>query len=155
MSIGLCIMAREDCTSGKRGMSALVTFLRKEMDRRGMTQLDLEEASGIPDSTLSRLFNGKIAEPKGSMIAQLARALQIPFWELAQIAGFTTEIPGTPSAEATRLATLLESDPDLRSLMQEVAELNAEDRDVVQLYIESLRQRRQRRKKPRSSSADQ
>lgn len=157
MSIGLCIIAREDRTSGngKRSMSALVTFVLKEMERRGMTQLDLEDASGIPDSTLSRLLTGKIAEPKGSMIAQLAKAFQMPFWELAQIAGFTTEIPGAPGAEASRLAAVLEADPELKNLLREVSDLDSDDRDVVLVYIEMLRQRRRHRKEPQSSSGDQ
>lgn len=139
--------------NGKRSMSALVAFMLKEMERRNMTQLDLEEASGIPNSTLSRLLNGKIAEPKGSMIAQIAKAFQMPFWELAQIAGFTTEIPGAPGAESSRLAAVLEADPDLRNLLREVSDLDSDDRDVVLVYIEMLRQRR-RRKGTQSASED-
>jgi transcriptional regulator with XRE-family HTH domain len=46
--------------------SALAAFIGNELARRNMTQVELEQLSGIPDSTLSRIMTGKIKEPKPS-----------------------------------------------------------------------------------------
>lgn len=154
MSMGLCIIVREDCEDGNGPMSsALVAFVRDEMDRRGWRQVDLEERSGIPDATLSRFLNGKVAEPKLSLVAQLAHAFGMEFWELVRKAGIRTGDPDDPSAESLRLAGAIEHQPWLRGLMDDASQLTLEDREVVQEYIALLSRRRKRRKGTRSSEA--
>lgn len=149
MSIGLCIIKREDFGSGKsESMTALAAYLREEMERKGVSQLELERRSGIPDATLSRILNGTTRDPKASQLAQIAKGLEVPFWRLMQHAGYTSEIPGDPSQEAQRLATLLEDRPELKAVMERVASLSLEDQEAIQDYILLLGQRR-RRKKPR------
>lgn len=162
MSIGLCIMIREDRKTGKRGdMSKLAVFLQDELARRKMPQTELERLSGIPDSTLDRIISGEVAEPRASQIAQIARGLDMSFWRLMQIAGYTTETPGDPDEEAQSLATNLQSQPDLKAIMDEAAVLPPEDRDAVRLYIADLTrrhqqrdQRQRRRRKTRSSEVE-
>lgn len=155
-------MSQEVRETGKcMPMSKLATFLRGKIDRREITQSELEIGSGIPDSTLSRIINGQVEEPKASQIAQIAQALGMPFWQLMQIAGYTTAIPGDPSEEAQRIAIALESQPDLRQLFDEAENLQPEDRDAVRAYILLLQrqrqeraQTRQRRKKPRPDAEE-
>jgi transcriptional regulator with XRE-family HTH domain len=153
MSSSLCIIKRGDFGSGKsEPMTALAVYLREEMERQGVSQLELERRSGIPDATLSRILNGTTKDPKASQLAQIASSLEIPFWRLMQHAGYTAEDPSDPSQEAQRLATLLEDRPELKAVMGKVANLSSEDQEAIQDYILLLSQRRdrRRRKKPRS-----
>lgn len=142
-------------------MSKLAVYLRGKIERKEITLVELERRSGIPDSTLSRIVSGEVDEPKASQIAQLAHGLEMPFWKLMQIAGYTTEVPGNPSEDAQRIAATLEAQPDLRELMDEVAGLAPEDREATRAYIDVLQVRRLRRlqdrrtrKKPRSAEAE-
>lgn len=139
-------------------MSKLAVFLQDELARRGMPQTELERLSGIPDSTLSRIISGEVEEPRASQIAQIARGLDMSFWRLMQIAGYTTETPGDPDQEAHSLAASLAAQPDLKAMMDEAAVLPPEDRDAVRSYMADLArrhqqraQRRRNRKKPQSS----
>lgn len=142
-------------------MSKLATYLRGRIERGDFTQLELEGLSGIPDSTLGRIINGTVDEPKASQIAQIAGGLGMPFWQLMQIAGYATGMPSDLSEEAQRVATSLEAQPDLRLMMDEAADLLPADRDATRAYMADLQRRRQersqkrRRKKPRSDGADQ
>lgn len=123
-------------------MSALTTFIRDELARQNMSQQDLAERSGIPDATLSRILTGQVDEPKGSQISRIAKALGVPFWQLMQIAGYTTATPDDPDEEQQRIATIIAADPGLQPVMDQVSRLNANDRLAVLAYIELLRQQR-------------
>lgn len=159
MSIDCIIIGRAVYkTGGRCSMSKLAVFLQDELARRGMPQTELERLSGIPDSTLSRIISGEVEEPRASQIAQIARGLDLSFWRLMQIAGYTTETPDAPGEEAASLAASLESQPDLRALLDDAAALPPEDRDAVRAYMADLARRRQQRdqrrknrKKPQSS----
>lgn len=159
MSIGLCIIGAEDFKIGKwYSMPKLAAYLRGKIERGEVTQVELERLSNIPDSTLSRIINGGVGEPKASQIAQIAKALDMPFWKLMQIAGFTTDTPGHPSEDVLRIATNLEEQPDLRQMMDAAADLLPGDRDAVLALIADLQRRsderktrKRRRKKPQSS----
>lgn len=35
-----------------------ITFLKEEMEAKGISQLQLQEASGVPQKTISRILNG-------------------------------------------------------------------------------------------------
>lgn len=152
MSIPLCIIVRERAESGKQApMSKLARYLRSRIDNGDITQVEIERRSGIPDSTLSRIISGEVDEPKASQIAQIAKALEMPFWRLMQIAGYTTSTPGDLSEEAQRLAVSLEAQPDLRALMDEASDLLPEDRDATRGYIADLQDRRLKRLQARQA----
>lgn len=143
-------------------MPKLAVFLQDELARRRMPIAELEERSGIPDSTLSRIISGEVEEPRASQIAQIARGLDMSFWRLMQIAGYTTETPDAPGEEAQSLAASLLSQPELKMMMDEAAVLPPEDRDAVRSYMADLARRRQQRdqrrknrRKPRSSEVGQ
>lgn len=161
MSSDLCIIGRGVSTIGERRyMSKLAVFLQDELARRRMSQTELERLSGVPDSTLSRIISGDVEEPRASQIAQIARGLDMSFWRLMQIAGYTTETPGDPGEDAARLAASLAAQPDLKAMMDDAAALPPEDRDAVRAYMADLARRRQQRsrrrknqKNPQSSEA--
>lgn len=137
-------------------MPALATFLREEMDRQGLTQVEIERRTGIPDSTLARILSGETVEPRASQIARIARALGMKFWLLMQIAQLAPDAPGDPSDEAKRLAAAIEARPELRPLMERVEQLDTADREAVEAYILLLQQRRPSgRTRPRSGQEDQ
>jgi transcriptional regulator with XRE-family HTH domain len=152
MSIPLCIIEWEDCEIGKRGtMSVLGDYIREEMDRQGVSQVELEERTEIPDTTLSRILVGQ--EPKPTQIARIAKALGVKFWALMQRGGYTTETPDDPTEEARRLAEVLASRPQFRDLLREAEQLTPEERDATLAYMKLLRQnRRQNRHRSRRKS---
>lgn len=115
-------------------MSALATFLREELDRQGITQVELERRTGIPDSTLSRILSGETPEPKGSQIARLAKALGMPFWRLMLIAGITDEVPDDPDAAALALAQAIQVRPELESILRRAEHLSPENRRALEEY---------------------
>jgi transcriptional regulator with XRE-family HTH domain len=51
--------------------------LREARLRRGLTQEQLEAASGIPQSHISKLERGAVADPASSIVLKLATALRI------------------------------------------------------------------------------
>lgn len=139
MSIGFGTIFRGDFDSGESGaMSALATYLQHERERRNWTVLEFAQRAALPDTTLTRILNDEVAEVKASQIAHLAKALDMEFWKLMQIAGFTTETPGDPDEEAARIATLITADPDLKATLERASKLSPANRQAVLAYIELL-----------------
>lgn len=131
-------------------MSLLGAYVREEMNRQGITQLELEQRSGIPNATLSRILSGGVAEPRPSQIARIAKGLGLKFWSLMQRAGYTTETPDDPDDEMRRLAEMLTARPRVREIVQEAETLTPEEQDAVLAFIALTRQRRrQNRQKAR------
>jgi transcriptional regulator with XRE-family HTH domain len=58
-----------------------ITELKKLIVRRRMIQADIAATTGIPETRLSRIVNGRI-EPKDYERMELARALNMPTEEL-------------------------------------------------------------------------
>lgn len=128
-------------------MQALITFIREEMEHLGITQIELAQRSGIPNSTLSRHLNNEVGEWRPSVIYKIATGLNQPFSKLMSIAGFPVEALAGVSVP-DRLAYLIEAFPWLSEMTTDVAELKPEDQQSVLAFIETL-QRRQKGK-PRS-----
>jgi transcriptional regulator with XRE-family HTH domain len=121
-------------------VAALAVFLREEMSRQNMTQQDLEEATGIPDSTLSRILSGEVAEPRASQLAKIAQALNIEFWILMRKAGIGNGPPASPSEEAQQIAAIVAGDPGLADVLRQVSTLNSHNRRAILAYIALLQQ---------------
>lgn len=149
MSSNSCtMMLWESCdTGGLSPVSRLSEYVRREMERQGITIVELETRSGIPDSTLSRILGGGVAEPRPSQIARIAKALGVKFWVVMQHAGYTTEAPDEPSDETRRLAVVLEAHPTLRQIVSEAEQLTAEEQDATLTYMLVIRQRRRSRRR--------
>ena len=128
---------------GKRAtMPPLATFLKEELDRQGITQSELERRTGIPDSTLSLILNGKTEEPRGSQIAKIGKALGIPFWRLMIIAKITDQVPSDPDEHALALAQAILARPELASIFQRAEHFSPESRKALEEYAIFLESRK-------------
>jgi transcriptional regulator with XRE-family HTH domain len=144
MSI-LCdrIGKRVNCDSGGLSpVSRFGAFVREEMDRQGISLVELERRTEISDSTLSRILGGDVDEPKPSQIARIAKGLGLKFWVLMQHAGYTSDDPDNPDEETQRLAAIIAAQPVLREILSKAEHLSAEDRDAVLAFMIVLQQRR-------------
>lgn len=123
-------------TIGKKGLSPLAVFIDEELERLQWTQLDLEAASGIPDSTLGRIRAGQ--EPKPSQIARLAKAFSRKFWYICQRAGYITDDPSDPSAQAQHFGIIVADNPELVTLLDGVMRLSLPNRRAVMQMVQAL-----------------
>lgn len=78
-------------TSNAKKLAAAITRHRK---KKKMSQYTLAQTVGVPDSTIYRLERGEFKLPKPDTLQKIARALDIEFEELFEIAGY--ESPGLP-----------------------------------------------------------
>jgi transcriptional regulator with XRE-family HTH domain len=74
----------------KRDLQQLGDLIKAERQRAGWTVRELAEEADLVASTVSRLENGLIAEPRPSHLQQLARALGIDLEEFYLPAGYST-----------------------------------------------------------------
>lgn len=58
--------------------------IRQRAKECDMTQADICKVTGISDSYMSLMFNGKIADPKASNIYKIAHALNMTVDELLE-----------------------------------------------------------------------
>lgn len=117
-------------------MTPLAVFIEEELDRLQWSQLDLEAASGIPDTTIGRIRNGQ--EAKFSQIALLAKAFGCQFWYVLQRAGYALDDPDNPSENAQRLGTIVADNPELSTLLDGVLRLSLPNRHAVARMIQAL-----------------
>lgn len=117
----------------------LAAYLQAELVARNMTLLQIEEITKIPDATLSRIFSGKVADPKGSQLAKIGLAMGIPYHKIMAHVLETEDTPIDPEAETLRIASLIADEPNLQIIMGKLAELGPRDLRAVRKYIESLR----------------
>ena len=101
-----------------------------------MSQQQLEAASGIPDTTITRIRAGQ--EPKPSQIARFAKAFERDFWYVVQRAGYNLGAPDDPSQDAQRLGTVLADDPELRTMNERILRLSPLNRRAVVRVIQAL-----------------
>ena len=135
-------------------------FLEEEMTRQSITLTDLSARSGIPDSTLSRIFHDQVGEPRASQVLAIANALGLDFHAVMRRAGLPIPDPAAPNAETLRQAAALETDPELAGFLRVAEQLRPADRDVVRAYMLFLEQQRAARQAaarntPQSAEEDQ
>jgi transcriptional regulator with XRE-family HTH domain len=77
-------------------LQQLSALLKRERERSGMTVRELAERAGLVLSTVSRLENGLVAEPRPNHLQRLAQALDIEVEELYAEIGYlpTGSLPG-------------------------------------------------------------
>ena len=88
---------------------SVVAQLKARAESVGITQTELDKATGYPQTDISRLFLGKIAHPDLSMLDAIARALDL---RLADVIGGVAPPPSYPPAVARLLAVLLGLSPE-------------------------------------------
>ena len=118
----------------------LSEFLRKAYGESPKTLKVLEEETGIPDATISRILSGEAPDPKISQVGRLVVALGLSFWKVMAYAGITDEAPADPTEEAQLMAGIIVDEPELQSTMGNLIELGPRDRWAVLKYTELLKQ---------------
>lgn len=137
---GLFIRAqRGDMPRKRRPPTPLALYLQAEAESRGVTLVALQEATGISDSTLGRIFSGEVKEPKAVHLAKIARALGIPFWKVMDRAGYSDDGPADADEEVRRIAAIITDEPELQSIMHKLVGLSPRDIRVIRKYIEVLK----------------
>jgi transcriptional regulator with XRE-family HTH domain len=133
-----------DGTVSDMPKSALGTFLREEMRRRGLTQTEFAAEVGIQKSTMSRLVNGVVETPDLTTLMRLADHLNVSLSRLLELIGIPVEktTPGDV-AVAERLALLVDSIPWLAPVVEQIASLPEDDQRSLLAYMDFLRQRNQ------------
>jgi transcriptional regulator with XRE-family HTH domain len=86
----LKIMISRRDKSVTRDLQQLGDLIKAERHRAGWTVRQLADEAGLVASTVSRLENGLIAEPRPTHLQRLARALGIDAEELYLAAGYST-----------------------------------------------------------------
>src|SRR5437588_4988766 len=78
-------------TANSRKVGNAIKRYRK---KKKLTQPELAAAIGVPDSTIYRLERGEFKLPKPDTLQRIARALDVDFEELFELAGY--DAPGLP-----------------------------------------------------------
>lgn len=82
------------CSMQKRNVS---TVLRALLDQHGISPTELHRRTGVPQSTLSRILGGKIADPSDKHISKIAEYFRMSTDQLrgrADLAAFTAPVRG-------------------------------------------------------------
>ncbi len=89
---------------------ALGAMLRRRRHALGLTVRQIEAATGIPNTTVSRIETGSFKAPRPDKLAKIAQALDLSAGELFAQAGYLE--PGDLPDFATYLATKHPELPD-------------------------------------------
>ncbi|ABX04042.1 MAG TPA: XRE family transcriptional regulator [Herpetosiphon sp.] len=114
--------------------NTLAVFLRVQLTARGWRDSQLADSAGIDRSTLSNIFKNPQSVPKLETLDRLSQALNIPLARLITVCGFDIDLRGELPEE--QISILLNSLPELRSVVSDLAQLQAEDLRVIQAYIQ-------------------
>jgi transcriptional regulator with XRE-family HTH domain len=126
-------------------MSGLGNLIQSEIKRREWSLRDLAAHSGITASTLSDIINYPDRTPALRTLAALSAALNLPLRQLIEACGFPVEDAGATADQGERARALLSAVPELQSFVEDIASLDADDREGVLVYIETLLKRKQRK----------
>jgi len=110
------------------------TYIKRLRNKRGMTIRQLELYSGVSNSYLSQLENGKRGIPSPDIIKKLSTGLRVDYEELMIKAGYMKEHEGITKRERiiNKIATEF-SDADL--MFEDMESLTAEQLQEVYNFI--------------------
>lgn len=129
----LATSAKDSSTMPTTPLSAFIT---SEMARLNWDLAELERRSKIPDTTLTRILRGQEAKP--SHLARLAEAFNRPLWFVWNRAGYTSEVPGAPGAEESRLGAIFANDPNAKRAAGLFERLSPQNQRIIVLMMERL-----------------
>jgi len=66
----------------------LGSYLKRKREEKRLTLRQIEEKTGIKNAHLSQLENGRITKPLPDLLHKLAKAYQIPYEILHEMAGY-------------------------------------------------------------------
>jgi len=96
--------------------------IKRHRKAKGMSQYALAASVGVPDSTIYRLERGEFKLPKPATLQRIARALDVEFEELFELAGY--DAPGLP---------------EVPIYLRRKFDLSPEGQAKVERYIERIR----------------
>lgn len=104
---------------------------------RGVTMDQLARRIGVNKSTIQRYEKGLIRSPKLPVVRAMAEALEVSdLW----LTGESSDIEPVPGdSEITRYLTLLETRPELRSLLKTAENANVEQVQAVVDFLSAFR----------------
>lgn len=71
--------------------------IKRHRTAKGLSQPALAAAVGVPDSTIYRLERGEFKVPRPEKLQRIARALDVEFEDLYELAGYATpRLPEVP-----------------------------------------------------------
>jgi len=129
--------------------AALSNFLRDEIKQRGWTQQRLAELSGLQKSGIHYIINHPNSTPDLETLQKLADGLQISFGRILVICGYDPGIE-KPIPESERRAILIEANPDLAPVIDNLVGFSSEERQKIFGYIEAQLEARGKRKRQRA-----
>ena len=119
------------------GPPPLGAYLRDLRRARRLTLREVEERSGVSNSYLSQVENGRIAQPSPHVLQKLAAAYAVPYEHLMARAGYIRPAAPAPAAPPAAIPAARPgwafSIPD---------DLSAEEEIELQSFLDYLRFRR-------------
>lgn len=116
-------------------MGKLADWLQQQADALGGTRA-LSRRTGIRESTLSRLINGKNKKaPYMATLVQLSETLSQPLADLVEWSGAPLGLPDEDDALVRRLQGLAEVDPQVREILDLLHAATPEQRRAVLAYL--------------------
>lgn len=97
--------------------------IKRHRQAKGLSKYALAATAGVEQSTIARLEGGEFKLPKPDTLQRLARALDVEFEELFELAGY--EAPGLPEVPVY--------------LRRKFDDLSDEGAAKVERYIERIR----------------
>ena len=97
--------------------------IRRHRKAKKLSQPELAKAVAVPDSTIYRLERGEFKVPRPEKLQRIAKALDVEFEDLYELAGYAT--PGLPEVPVY--------------LRRKFEDLSDEGATKVERYIERIR----------------
>ena len=114
----------------------LSAWLANQLRDRGWSTRDAEKQTGISKSEISDLINERI-KPGLALMVKLARGFETRLWAVMEMAGYDSGVNGALYEQGERIASLLQTRPDLAPVLDRLPLLTAEDVDVFVAYMEA------------------
>lgn len=137
------------------GVSALASFLRKEMDQRGWDPARLARKAKVPTTTLHNILHQRSPRPFPDTLRKLAAVLGCSPAYLTSLVGYSVEDLPTPDDRLVRLARAIEALPWLEAGVEKWLQLDSEEQEDILDQIERrLARRSQKGQKPRRTKPE-
>jgi transcriptional regulator with XRE-family HTH domain len=120
----------------------LAALLRKRMKDEGWTWREFEAFTGLSKSALANIIDNPDVTPGLETLTKLARAFKMPLWRVVEMAGFDLELSHGDLSQTQRLASLMQSMPQYRPVVDYLVGVEPDDLEGILVYLETLQRRR-------------
>jgi transcriptional regulator with XRE-family HTH domain len=124
------------------------TYLRDLRRARRLTLREVEERSGVSNSYLSQVENGRILQPSPHVLQKLGEAYDVPYEHLMARAGYIrpAQVPPSPSPTVQETAGTYDATPEAAPrpgwAFSIPDDLSADEEIELQNFLDYLRFRR-------------